>query len=291
MEMDRYSMTNESVKDTIENNYPLLQHAEGTIEAGFEQQERLDEVTELLVTGEFHTLVEDYGMIKCIDGRPGGYGLYPNTAGGTETLLVADDLTTKRFADETGTTVNAYRNLIHYLEEAGEMVGGHGDNHAEGAASGCGANDKLEKIYAFMVRSADILRELAEKLGVVVDDITHDTIIANAAARTQFSTGAELLSVLLENENAHHEELLDVHNEVVAVINTQPDTSLDRQALADHFGDDYQAFNVDVWAFSGAAASIAELPEEISAKVVAMVYYNLATAHVLCGKGMRVVVL
>lgn len=282
---------NESTEMTKQPDYLLLDHAQGAIEASAEQQERLDEVTELLAQGEFHKLVEGYGVCKCIDGRSGGYGIYPNVAGGTETLLVADDLTTKRFATESGTTADAYGALIDHLDAQRDIVGGHTDDHAHGEMSGCGANDKLDKIYKFIANSGDVLYDLADKLGVVVDDETHEMIVANAAARTEFSTGAELLDVLKEAEEPHIEELLGAHNEVVAVINTIPDTSLDRTALTAKFGTEYQAFNVDAWAFEIAAQKISNDEDEVTAKVAAMAYYNLATAHVLCGKNMRVVVL
>lgn len=282
---------NDTMEQSQKTDYLLLEYAEGTIGAREDQQEKLDDVTELLAQGEFHTLVDGYGLIKCIDGRAGGYGVYPNSAGGTETLLVADDLTTKHFGGDSGTTAEAYQSLLEHLEGNGETVGGHSDNHSTSEASGCGANDKLDKIYGFIARSGHLLRDLSDKLGVPVEESVHQMILANASARSEFSSGAELLQILKQGENVHHEELQDAHNEVVAVINTQPDTSLDREALAEQFGENYQAFNVDVWAFSDAAGSISDMPDEIPAKVAAMVYYNLATAHVLCGKNLRVVVL
>lgn len=268
-----------------------LDIAEGAIEARIEQQERLDEVVERLASGEFHVAVEGTIPCKCIDGRHGANGLAPNAAGGSETLMVADDLTTKRFADESGTTLAHYRNVLDVLQGEGYLVGGHNDNHAHGEASGCGANDKLPLIYGFISRCGDEVRALTESLGLTVSDDLHQMLVNNAGARTQFSAGAELLSALEEAAGPESiDNLVDGHNEVAAVINMRPGTTLDREALAAEFGPDYQAFNVDAWSFAEAAQAISLSQEEADEKVVAMVYYNLATAGVLCGKNMRVIV-
>lgn len=74
---------------------PTLDIAEGAIEAQDNQIERLDEVTQRLADGEFHVAVDGSIPSKCIDGRPGARGLAPNAAGGSESLMVADDLTSR----------------------------------------------------------------------------------------------------------------------------------------------------------------------------------------------------
>lgn len=271
---------------------PNLDIAEGTIEANEAQMERLDELTERLAGGEFHVAVEGVIPSKCIDGRPGVRGLAPNAAGGTESIMVADDLTTKRFASEDGTTLGAYRNILDILGGEGQVVGGHTDDHAHGEASGCGANDKLAPIYGYIPRHGEELRSLTEALGVVVDDETHELILRNAADRSLFSAGGELLSELrgVAGEEAV-DPLIGSHNEAVAVINLRAGTTLDREALAREFGNDHQAFNVDAWSFAEAAEAVSLSEEETNQKVAAMAYYNLATAGVLCGKGMRIVIL
>ncbi len=271
---------------------PTLDIAEGTIEAHETQQERLDELTQRLANGEFFTTVGGTVPIKCIDGRPGMRGLGPNSAGGSESLMVADDLTTKRFAHEEGSTLSAYRTALSTLQGDGLAIGGHTDDHAEGAASGCGANDKLSLIYDFMARKASDIRALAAAIGVEVNDDTHELIARNAAERKEFSSGGELLTALREaGGDSVVDPLEGTHNEVVAVINLRSGTTLDREALTQELGPDYQAFNVDAWSFADAAAAISISPEEAAQKVAAMTYYNLATAGVLCGRGMRTIVL
>lgn len=73
-----------------------------------------------------------------------------------------------------------------------------------------------------------------------------------------------------------------------------PGTTLDRNTLAKKYGNTYQAFNVDAWAFEPTARAIVgddASDETIQQVVLAMVYYNLATAITLCGPGMRMIVM
>lgn len=270
--------------------YMTMTAAEGTIEAGSEQQERLVEMTERLAAGEFHVAATATIPVICIDGRAGGFHLLPNAAGGSESIFVADDLTSKTYAGERSTTLSGYAAILNRLISKGYPVGGHDDDlHAVGA-SGCGANDKLAFIYDFLARQGDQIRTVAKALGVSVSDEIHATILANANARTNFSAGDQMLSELTSHDDKTIvEHLTGPHKEVIAVINTKAGTTLDRQALQNEFGDDYEAFNIDVWSFAEAAAVISQNSDEVEAKIAAMIYYNLATAHVLCGPNLRVI--
>lgn len=273
----------------------------GTIEASSDQQERLDEMTERVRSGEFHREInwqEAYKkmiLVRCVDGRSPANGVAaaaPNSAGGTESLFVADDLTEKRFMLD-GQVASGYENTVNFLKDNGYAVGGHTGTHVEGSASGCGANDKLNLIYAYIAERGDTLRTLATSLGSDITDETHDLLIANAAARHQFSSGCELLDILHANASLLFiDTLVGDHHEVVTVVNTKPGTTLDRNVLAREFGHNYQAFNVDAWAFEEAARVISK-PEAddktIQNKIAALTYYNLATALVLSGASMRLV--
>lgn len=301
----KIATTVDASKEYIESEIEFmeLQWAEGAIEAGPDQQERLGEVTERVGRGEFHRTIDwdaefwELAMLlgRCVDGRipeAGANPLAPNAAGGTETIFVADDLTTKRYASPDGTTLGGYKNLVESLVRQKYLVGGHTDSHAGGEKSGCGANDKLEAIYAYIAQHGDVLRDLTAQLGIPVPTETHDTITQNAAGRTQFSAGQELLSTLKQNAREEFvDELHGDHKEVIAVINMRKGTTLDRDALLAEFGPNYEAFNVDAWAFEEAARVTSIDEAEVQQKIIAMVYYNLATTLVLSGKKMRVVVL
>lgn len=269
----------------------------GTIQPDKNQQERLDEFTRRVSGGEFHKEIIGGVTIpvRCVDGRniiAGVHSLAPNSAGGTESLFVADDLTTKRFAGDDNSTVAGYTSIIKTLISSGYEIGGHTDSRASGETSGCGANDKLQTIYQYMHTQGDMLRLVAAQLGVEVSDDTHQLIVDNAASRTAFSPGSELLSVLKANANDEFIDHLDGdHHEVIAVINNRHNTTLDRDALQHVFGMDYQVFNVDVWSFQEAASVISDSHQEAAQKVAAMAYYNLATTYVLGGPHLRVIVL
>ncbi|MCA9334932.1 hypothetical protein KC953_02200 [Candidatus Saccharibacteria bacterium] len=272
----------------------LGEAANGTIEADETQALRLEEFTNRVGSGEFHVATSGSIPCLCVDGRCGGQGeLLPNAAGGSESLMVADDLTTKSFVlDGDATTSGQYGALLRYLKENGQQVGGHTAADLHGAPSGCGANDKLSTIYAYISQNGDTLRSLATTLGYEVSDDGHALITRNASARSSFSQGDELLGVLQQNEG-RIDVLEGAHKEVTAIINRRNGTTLNRDAVRAEFGDDYQSFNVDEWAFENGARMISAHDDdgEVNLKKTAMLYYNLATACVLSGPKMRVVVL
>ena len=272
----------------------LGDYAKGSIEAGPDQLERLDELTERLGTGEFHEMVDDLIPCGCIDGRC-GCSMKPNSAGGTIGYLVADDLTTHRFSRTEVATIEGFYNVIEHLSENGVMVGGHKGPHLKnGETSDCGANDKLAIIYDYIAHNGQVLRQVSQDLGVNVEDSLHQQIIDNAGARQVFSKGAELLEALEDKASKSEaivDDLIGDHKEVVAVVNNRYGTSLNRDKLAAEFGQYYESFNIDLWSFDNAAHTISETEDEARAKLVAMVYYNLATAMVLCGPSMRVLIL
>lgn len=273
--------------------YSTLKDAEGHIEARPNQHERLEEFTAALASGDLHRPTTTIDLVCCMDGRldSGSTPIEPSAAGGTETLMVADDLTVKRFAGPDNSTLTAYSNILDFLESQECVIGGHDDEHADTEKSGCGANDNLAKIYDFIARKSPIIRDLALLIDVGADDATHDMITHNARSRTDFSKSTDLLDVLNRHQNAVVQHLQGDHKEVALVLNTRPGTTLDRQAVVDVFGPEYAAFNVDVWAFEEAAKIISRTNEEFDQQLVAMVYFNLAAAHVLGGKNLRVIVL
>lgn len=265
--------------------YMLLVHAEGTIGAKEHQQERLDEMTERVSSSEFHVPIPDTVPYGCIDGRC-GCSLKPNAAGGTNTIAAAFDL----LNDTSTDYLESYRHIVALLKDQELPIGGHDDEHASDSKSGCGACDRMKEIYDFMARNAEVLRGLEASLGFPISNATHKKMVDNAAVRQQFATGPEIKA---ENEanDGTTDHLRGSHNEVVAVINMRPETTLDRDALEAEFGPDYEAFNVDAWSFENAAkAIVGDDLEKVRNMVVAMVRYNLATAHVLCDKNMRVAI-
>ena len=277
---------------SIAVDFMVLKDAIGSIQPDKQQQARLDEFTNRVGGGEFLRPTETMIVSDCKDGRCGNVGpLRPNAAGGSESLMVADDLTTKTFSRNGHTsTCEQYETLLNYLLANAYPIGGHTSDSARGLQSGCGANDLLPEIYGFIAHHGSTLRLIAHDLGIDVDGETHELITKNARERTSFSSGAELLRALKKYKNARTSLLSGAHREVVALINTREFTTLDRNAVRDEFGDNYQAFNADIWAFEKSAKVISTTSREQQQKFAAMVYYNLATAHVLAGPSLRVVV-
>jgi hypothetical protein len=289
-----HDMTRTPEHDTQVTFITLDGNGKGSIEAKADQFERLEEFTQEVGSGAYHIETDIRIPCGCIDGRCGDKAR-TNAAGGTETLMVADDLTTKDFAihGET-TTAEQYEKIVRFLVDAGHPVGGHTAEDLHGAPSGCGANDKLPAIYEYMAQEGDVLRGIVESLGIDVSDEDHASIISHAATRSEFSDGAELLESLRKFGGKESVDTLEKdHKEVIAVINTRQGTTLNRAAVQEKYGDNYQAFNVDVWSFDEGARIISRTddPAVLHRKKIAMLYYNLATAGVLCGPGMRVTVL
>jgi hypothetical protein len=171
-----------------------LPAAKGNIEPREDQLERFDEFVEDLKTGEFHKTTDKTIPCKCIDRRLCEQGLEgPNSAGGTLSLVVADDLTRKRFATEDGSIAGATAQIGNMLEACDQPIGVHTDTHARDDASGCGANDKLSEIYMNLGRYEDEIRRVGSLLtGTEFGNTTNDLIFNNALERSEFSTGSDV---------------------------------------------------------------------------------------------------
>ncbi|EDK72655.1 hypothetical protein TM7_0189 [candidate division TM7 genomosp. GTL1] len=272
----------------------LGETARGTIQPSTSQLKIVDELTERLQNDEFYITTDERIPRRCIDGRSPAVGGFhdaaPNSAGGSLTLLVADELIGRHVHVEGESTAADLSRLLKTLKQKGYQVGGHTDTHAHGNTSGCGANDKLPAILQFVSEHDTVIRETAAALNVVVDEPTHRQIVEGTKKSRTFASGAEILSVLRAEAGQNVDILDGDHNEGIVVINTRPGTTLDRNSLKKVYGSDLQAFNVDIWSFGEAARAIAREDNEAAQKAIAMVYYNLATAFVLGGPNLRVMV-
>lgn len=276
-----------------QSNCTLLGNAaEGSIQADQMTHRLLDEMTRRVSEGEFHYATDILVPCDCIDGRCGtDTHLRPKSAGGTLSLAVADDLLYRDYEDD-GTTAGMVANVFRRLQDRGYVVGDHTDDNADGDASGCGANDKLPLIYDIITRKADKIRSLASIFSIDVDDDTHSAIVSGATRRTNFSSGRAVLdTMLMYGKEDNIDTLHGGHEEVVAIINKRNGTTLDRNAVLAQFGAEYEAFNIDAWSFeAGARALYPDADAAIIQRTVgALIYYNLATALVLCGPNMRIV--
>lgn len=262
--------------------------ATGTIEARPDQAEYLDELTERVGSGEFHKTLTEASLAKCIDGRLDTSTPIDaaNSAGGSYSHVVAEAL----MHDAATPFVELETRVFNQLRDQAIALGVHTDTHAHGDKSGCGADDRLPEIFAKISDQQEAVRQMAEvTLGQIIDDEMHRKLVENAANRSDFGTGAGNLRAA-KDAGAAVETLEGDHNEVLSVINLRGNTTLDREALAAEFPD-HQVFNIDAWAFMQAAEATAADDTEALEKIVALTYYNFATALVLAGPSMRVTIL
>lgn len=233
----------------------------------------------------------------CVDGRLCGTvsRLAPNAAGGTYSLVVGEALIdADSLIAQNQTSASHGGRVFSSLTQNGYDIGVHSDDHASGENCGCGACDKMGQIVGFLGENIAGLSEKAAELGVVVPDVLQQKIATNATnlnSSGYISSGKEMNQAAIEaTDEAHNQELVGSHNEVVLVVNTVVGTTLDRQSLAKEYGEDYEAFNLDVWALKNGIDAISSSEVEASEKFAAAVLYNLATACVLAGPSLRVVV-
>lgn len=296
--------------DTLQETrieFELGAAATGNIEPGTRELDRetLSRLEQDVVSSRFDIpVVEGYFLpCGCIDGRcPDAHDAFnatPNAAGGTLSLLVGELLTDKaNIASTAQNSEEALASLITYLQTAGygDQVGGHtGPAHGPNAdtASGCGANDALRPIFGQMVDKGDVIRTVLQKLGI--DDASLPQILENASelhSRTDFFAAGKTVATTLESESPEGNcpALVGAHNEVLIRLNTVEGRTIDRRAIQAEYGDDYQIFNVDVWALQGAAETLAVSEDTVDSKFAAMVVYQVATALQLCGPSMKVIV-
>lgn len=288
---------------------PTLTLAIGTIEpaprvaSGDIEAAKVGDLAERLTGDEFFTETPESTPSACVDGRSEADGTSANTlnaAGGTFSAVVGDILTTGTYLRSGSDTAATHAIAVYsFLRQAGYAVGGHDADHATGEGCGCGAEDKfkdlLDFIHAEGAAVRDVVGGIASALGIDIPDELHDHIVSRAGLLSTsgyVSTGSQLRAAFVDatgDKNAVR-TLTGPHNEVVLVVNLDAGVTLDRARIRAEFGDKYQAFNVDVPALQAAAKALSLTPEEANAKLIAMLYYNVATAAVLGGKSMRVVV-
>ena len=238
----------------------------------------------------------------CMDGRPGSTAeAVPNGAGGGLLYLVTDRLV--RGNNDAINEANA--RVLGRIGQIPATVHVHRDDHAHGEDAGCAAADKVGAIFTIIAQYGEQLRSLATELdlGSLSSDEAHQQIIRHAADESKLvmASGNKLVTMVdaqlaksesTEPTGAHTDILYGNHHEAAVVMNQRTRTTLDRQTLAQEFDQQYQAFNIDTWAFASSAEAL--YPGNPTAQqhaITAMLYYNLAAIMALCGPRMTVTVL
>lgn len=275
---------------------------QGTIEpaprvaAGSLTADQLEAFVSALSGDGLFTIIDGVVPCKCVDGRPradGGLSLGPDAAGGTESLAVGDALTYDQFCEPGGVASDHATRVAAFWVDRGARIGGHDADNAHGG-SGCGACDKLEQALVYIGEHANELRDFIESLGVTVDGRTQLEVAKNArnlAARHYADGGTNIIAALRAVGGKDSiETLMGEHKEVAVIINTKVNTTLDRSKVRAQFGDELQAFNVDVWALERATSEMYPDNKKAHSFYYATLCYNVAVAAVLSGPSLRIVV-
>lgn len=295
-----------SVEETLQG-YSLGKTAVGTIDPGTRSLDTrmVEQLENDVLNGVFDVPVSKGVSLPCacIDGRlplaSENLNFVPNAAGGTLTLLMGELLTTSsNIATTANTSEKAMNSLLAFLQSQGlsDQIGGHsGTVNGSAMTSGCGANDHLVSITKLITQKSEEILSILRDLNISIDkEKVFYPISENAKQLLQksgyFSTGAEIARTLeAASPDGNFPHLQGEHNEVFIRLNMTVGTTLDRHALTKAYDDDYQVFNVDVWAIENAAETLSYSADEKTKKFVAMIIYQVATAMQLCGPSMRII--
>lgn len=268
------------------------------LDSGFTSQAVIDEAVARIE--EFYVPAYKDARIRCIDGRTdpnfNESHLGPQEAGGTPGDALAMRLA-KGISDDNSFVADAdvTNNLIKQL---GYTPGGHRDDHAAGAACGCGAVDAMDKIDAVMAGgelAEDLKRLVQGLLGDDFNDEVYESVITEAKkidnqAGTYFADRQSSLNDL-ENKNPNCvSTLTGTHNECFILINMVPDTTFATNRFSETFNGT-QAFGYDVWLTLELAPKL--FPEDSDAQarfIYARIINCVATAMVLTDGSQRLLV-
>lgn len=289
----------------------ILTFAEGAvdpairIDSGEISGHKVLEVVDRLRGDEFYADIPA-GQIpcKCMDCRrriDGVVELGSNAAGGTVTMIVADALTHNSYRLKGEDFAAHSRRVATVLKDKELPIGIHDADTADDHSCGCGAIDKLDSddpfrpsILSFIVRKGNEIRTIVESIGFPVDDEVHAMITTNAESLIASKYGVmgyrAKQAIVEVAEVGCVETLVGKQLAVAAVVNTKDGKTLNREKLAAEFGDDYQAFNIDVPGIIEGARATSISEPEAQEKTVAALYYNFAAAGVIAAPSMPVVV-
>lgn len=270
------------------------------VAAGEITEQQIDNFIDALKSDEFYVDIDPAAVPhNCVDSRTLSLG--PCAAGGTFSLVMGDALTVQRYRMPGETAPEHAVRYYSELIKVGQKIGGHDDEFAHGSSCGCGAQDRLDateknpaSILKTIAEYGDELRTTASLLGVDVDDKLHDRVVSQAVSLSDegyATTGAALREAYVEVAGLEAVETVKgKHKEVVVVVNKQSGKSINHPKLREVFGEDVNAFELDVASLATGCEVLSLSPEEALQQFVGALYYNLATTKVLAGPSLRVLV-
>ncbi len=256
--------------------------------------QRLNEMYQAIASGKYNVPVKGAVPEICVDGRTDKDGKRleaPSAAGGTLSVVYGGDLA-GAFATDGVNELQLTSQVINTLKSKGHGTGVHGDDHS---SCGCGACAKAKTIYQHITERINDIASLVSQYGINLDDTDKQIIVQQANNRLNQADffaddRATVLNVAQQN-GAIFEELVGAHNELGIALNTKPGTTVDRSAIRKDFGDKYDMFVVDAWAFGNAAKDINTIGTEETAQRIAkaITLQNVATASILGHGSLQIV--
>ena len=272
-----------------------LKGAEGVLEPSGNET-RLDELIQDVGEGKLFVATSGEVPYRCSDSRlsdseqqPG-----PMSVAGTVGLAVSDDLTTRAFIADDTSIAGSLQNIINDFKGRNLPFGNHDDDnpHEDGTSSGCITVDKLPIIYNLMIRKAPLVKSHVEFIlgsGAVNAEL-EERILRNANQRTRFSTGQDIKDTFMRNPESKFARLTGQSKAVIMVVNWRDGLTLDKQAVLNKYGADYQVLNYDIWSCVKAAEKLGRNSQEMGAIIISLTYFNVASAMAIVGPGMKLIV-
>jgi hypothetical protein len=248
-----------------------------------------------IASGKFNAPARGVVPEICVDGRTNRQGTRfsaPCAAGGTLSIVYGCDLGGGLPATGSATEIELTTKTIQVLKERGHSTGVHGDDHS---SCGCGACAKAPAIYQHISERIEDIAALAGKLGVNVTEAEKQSIAQQAKKRFEengfFAEDRASVVQVAQDNGARYEELVGKHNELGIALNTRSGTTIDRTRIREEYGDQYDVFVVDAWAFGNAArdVSAAGSTDEVQRIAKAITLQNLATASILGHGSLRII--
>lgn len=289
------------------------------VAAGETTQTDLDRLHEFLLTHEAYDDLDPQLALfpgQCVDGR-GIDTLGANAAGGTFSIVMGDALSNQAYRPSETSTAPEHAVVVYEeVQKRGGRIGTHNDVHKHGPNCGCGAQDRLNGdeaqeqksfILPFITRRHTEIKnfltglrytQTGDLVGVEIPDET-DKLVASRAQELiseDYATDGvalEQASVMVAGEEsvATLGEKHPHHLEAALVIDTRPNKTLNRKKIEELFGGNLQAFYVNVASLASGADKMSISPQDMHQRLIASLYYNVATAGVLGGPGLEIIVL
>lgn len=257
--------------------------------------EKYRALLEDLARGEFNVPVErgiDY-VKWCIDGRTREGGireLAPNSAGGSISYVYARAMTPSGLIVLT-TDLELASSEAKLLNSKDIEMGVH---DAHGDVCACGACAQAESATGIIISHAGSVRQALIDQGIQPSDEQHERVISGTRRLhdgTFFTQDRSAVIDAMVDERAEKELLVGPHLELAIALQCIPGQTIDRQAIRDKYGEQYDVFVLDAWALEKSASLINRTgyEEETADLTTALAYYNIGVAAQLVGPSMPIV--